>query len=126
MYSRLVIVAIVAILLKILKRNGGFKEIVSFGLSSDNVLVSSIVSNILVVILFAELYWILDQDDEEEHFGFDSYVDAYYFSVVTSSSVGYGDLLPLTKKAKVLNMVHILSMFFVVLPVVFEALKPGN
>lgn len=126
MYARLATVAVVAILTRILQKNNGFKEIGSFGLSKDTVLVSSIISNILVVIVFAELYWFLDQDEDEQHFGFDGPLDAYYFSTVTSSSVGYGDVLPLTKKAKVLNMIHILTMFFVVLPIVFEALKPGN
>ena len=126
MYSRFAVAATVLVLITLLKHNGGFKEIWSFGLRNDKVLVSSIVSNILVVVCFAELYWWLDQDDTEEHFGFDSHVDAYYFSTVTSSSVGYGDFLPLSKKARILNMVHILTVFFVILPIVFEALKPGN
>lgn len=126
MYGRFSIAVIFAILVKMLQRNGGFGEIASFGITKDTALVGSIISNILVVIVFAELYWILDQDDSEEHFGFQSPVDAYYFSTVTSSSVGYGDILPKTNKAKILNMAHILTMFFVVLPVVFEALKPGN
>lgn len=117
---------VTALLVIIFQKNDGFKEIGSFGLFKDRVLVSSIISNILVVILFAEMYWFLDQDKTEDHFGFDGPLDAYYFSTVTSSSVGYGDVLPLSKKAKILNMVHIMTIFFVVLPIVFEALKPGN
>ncbi len=126
MYSRLVTAAFSAVLLRMLHKNGGFREIGSFNILKDGVLVSSIISNILVVIVFAELYWILDQDETEDHFGFEGPLDAYYFSTVTSSSVGYGDILPLSKKAKMLNMVHIMTIFFVVLPIVFEALKPGN
>ena len=126
MYARLMTAVVTAVLVRMLQKNDGFREIGSFGLLKDRVLVSSIISNILVVIVFAELYWFLDQDETEEHFGFDEPLDAYYFSTVTSSSVGYGDVLPLSKKAKILNMVHIMTMFFVVLPIVFEALKPGN
>lgn len=126
MYGRLATASVLALLLRIFQKNGGIREIVSFRLFKDRVLVDSIISNILVVIVFAELYWLLDEVDDEDHFGFDDPLDAYYFSMVTSSSVGYGDILPLTKKAKVLNMVHIMTMFFVVLPIVLEALKPGN
>lgn len=124
MFGRFVIAVVSAVLIKILQHTGGFREIWSFRLLKDTTLVGSIISNILVVIAFAELYWILDQDDSEEHFGFSDLIDAYYFSAVTSSSVGYGDFLPKTRKAKILTMIHILIMFFVVLPVVFEALKP--
>ena len=126
MYNRLISASVFAILIKLLQRMGGLKEIFSFGIRSQYVLLGGIISNIIAVIVFAELYWILDQDDSEDHFGFRGILDAYYFSTVTSSSVGYGDFLPLSNKAKILNMVHILSMFFIVLPVVFEALKPGN
>ena len=126
MYGRLVTASVIALLVRIFQKNGGLREIISFSLFKDRVLVDSIISNILVVMIFAELYWLLDHVDDEDHFGFDDPLDAYYFSMVTSSSVGYGDILPLTRKAKVLNMLHIISMFFVVLPIVFEALKPGN
>lgn len=126
MYGRLISASVFAVLLKALQSTGGFGEIFSFGIRKDTVLLGSIISNVLVVMAFAEMYWVLDQDDSEEHFGFEGLIDAYYFSAVTSSSVGYGDVLPKSKKAKVLTVVHILTMFFVVLPVVLEALKPGN
>ena len=82
-------------------------------------------SNLLLLIVFAEVYWYVDQEDEA-HFGFESAVDAYYYSTVTSSSVGFGDILPRTTKAKVLTMAHIISMFFVMLPVVLKALEKTN
>jgi hypothetical protein len=126
MYSRLVIAAFSGVLVKVLHKIGGFREIRTFGLLKDATITGSIIVNILVMIIFSELYWALDQDDSEEHFGFEDSVDAYYFSTVTSSSVGFGDVLPRSKKAKILVMIHIMTMFFVVLPIVLEALKPGN
>jgi hypothetical protein len=78
----------------------------------------------LIVIIFAEMYLALDNSGE--HFGFKDPLDAYYFSTVTSSSVGYGDLLPSSRKAKMLTIVHILTMFFIVLPIILRALEPGN
>jgi len=126
MIRQIVVGSTLALLLKLLSKNGGISEITSFRPFGDTTLIGGIVSNILVVILFAELYWGLDKSDDEEHFGFKSPLDAYYFSTVTSSSVGYGDFLPLSNKAKMLNMTHIVVMFFIFIPIVLEALKPGN
>ena len=103
---------------------GAVKEIVSFRPWIDTSLVGGIISNLLVVILFGEIYWQVDQDQDQTHFGFASALDAYYFSTITSSSVGYGDILPRTPKAKALTMVHVMATFFVMLPIIFKALEP--
>ncbi|CAN0212180.1 unnamed protein product, partial [Ectocarpus sp. 12 AP-2014] len=86
-------------------------------------LVGGILSNLILLVVFAELYWQLDQEDDETHFGFSSVIDAYYFSVVTSSSVEYGDILPKTPRAKLLTIAHIVAIFFVMLPVILKALE---
>lgn len=114
---------IIAIAVKGLAMSGAGKEIVSFRPWVNIPLVGGILSNLIVLIAFAELYWQVDQDEDHVHFGFSSPIDAYYFSIVTSSSVGYGDYLPKTPKAKVLTSVHILAMFFVMLPIVLKALE---
>ena len=126
MIRQLVVVSTLSILVRMLMKNGGVYEITSFRPFGDTTLIGGIISNILVVMVFAELYWGLDKSDDEEHFGFKSPLDAYYFSTVTSSSVGYGDFLPISNKAKILNMTHIIIMFFVLIPIILEALKPGN
>lgn len=126
MSRRLLVACALALALKMLAITGSAKEIASFRPLVDKSLTGGIISNLFVLVLFAEIYWQIDQDDTETHFGFESVLDAYYFSTVTSSSVGFGDYLPKTKKAKVLTMVHIMSMFFVMLPVVLKALETGN
>jgi hypothetical protein len=119
--------SVVAGLIAILKKTGNVSELISFCLTKDNTLIGTVVINILIVIIFAEMYLALDNSGEEgEHFGFKDPLDAYYFSTVTSSSVGYGDLLPSSRKAKMLTIVHILTMFFIVLPIILRALEPGN
>lgn len=123
MSRRLFVTCGIAIALKGLVMSGGVKEIVSFRPWIDTSLVGGILSNLILLVVFAELYWQLDQGDDHAHFGFSSAIDAYYFSAVTSSSVGYGDLLPKTPKAKLLTIAHILAMFFVMLPVVVKALE---
>ena len=127
MLRQAITLPLVAMMLGVMYKTGGFKELISFGLTKDTALLGGIISNVVVVILFSELYWILDQSGEEgEHFGFETPLDAYYFGTVTSSSVGYGDFLPRSKKAKILTIVHIMTLFFVILPIILEALKPGN
>lgn len=123
MSRRIVVACAIAIAVKGLAISGAAKEIVSFRPWFDNALVGGILSNMIMLVVFAELYWQVDQDEDQTHFGFASVVDAYYFSAVTSSSVGYGDFLPRSKKAKLLTSVHIMAMFFVMLPVVLKALE---
>jgi len=117
-----------AALLKVFISNGGLEEIKTYSFFSNSTLIDGIIFNLITMAVFAELYWLLDKNSKEgeEHFGFGGPVDAYYFSAITSSSVGYGDYSPKTNVSKILNMVHILTMFFVILPIVLEALKPGN
>ena len=55
---------------------------------------------------------------------FDNWFDAVYFSIVTSSSIGYGDYYPVTTIGKVLVSVQaLLFLFFVVLFLNFFSTK---
>lgn len=122
-HRRFLVACAVATAVKSLYASGAVSEIVSFRPLIDTALVGGILSNLILLVVFAEMYWHVDQDEAQTHFGFESVLDAYYFSTVTASSVGYGDVLPKTPKAKVLVMTHVLCMFFVMLPVVLKALE---
>ena len=124
MYSRIALIPIVIAAIITLVKNGGVDEIKSFRPSP--MIINGIIVNTLLGIMFAELYWIVDSRNNHEDFGFESPLDAYYFSVVTASSVGYGDFLAKSSLAKGLVMTQISTTFFLVLPAVIEALKPGN
>lgn len=126
MSRRLAVAVAIALALKSLSATGATDAIVSYRPWIDRSLMGGILSNLIVVIVFAEIYWQVDRTpnaEDQEHFGFESVLDAYYFSVVTSSSVGYGDILPRTRKAKMLTIAHIVSMFFTMLPMVLKALE---
>lgn len=126
MSRRVLVACAIAVALKSLAMTGAVTEIATYRPWVDTSLVGGILSNLLLLVVFAEMYWHLDQGEEEDgrkHFGFESAFDAYYFSTVTSSSVGYGDVLPKTREAKFLTMMHIMCMFFVMLPVVLKALE---
>lgn len=126
MSRRLAVACVIAVALKSLSVTGATNAIVSYRPWIDRSLMGGILSNLLLIVVFAELYWQVDRSPDsadQTHFGFESVLDAYYFSVVTSSSVGYGDVLPQTRKAKMLTIVHIVSMFFIMLPMVLKALE---
>ena len=45
--------------------------------------------------------------------GIESYIDALYFSIVTQTTVGYGDIMPKSKRAKVIVSIQILLSMYI-------------
>ena len=86
------------VLIGILKKSGGFSEIMNFSGYKDIQLLGTIIMNILLVLVFSEIYWTMDSSSNGKHFGFGEYMDSLYFTTVTSSSTGYGEITPMTKK----------------------------
>ena len=79
----------------------------------------SVVMNILYVNLFlfaffTVIYWCMDF---KKHFNFPAttdphnFVDTLYFSAVTHTSTGFGDITPKTSPAKLLVLSHALVVF---------------
>jgi hypothetical protein len=64
---------------------------------------------IICIGLYAILYGLLHAHDGS-HFGFRTSVDPLYFSVVTGSTVGYGDFRPMSSSAKLIVMSQILCV----------------
>ncbi len=67
----------------------------------------------LIVVAFAAIYKIVDTAVPGPHFrmlGEDravSFADAFYFSVVTLSTVGYGDILPVSQAVRLIAVVEV-------------------
>ena len=59
-----------------------------------------ILAPLLVALVYGILYSMMRPDD----FNFQGRVDPFYFSFATMSSVGYGDIVPKTNRAKLLVM----------------------
>lgn len=77
-----------------------------------------IVAFLATTIVYGIVYMIMDKADPNA-FGFGSWIDPFYFSFTTMSTVGYGDFGPRTDVAKMAVMSHqflliaeILSLFF--------------
>jgi len=128
MYTRAIPYAVAASLIAILKKNGGFQEIMGFKGWNDVALTGGIILNILLVLVFAEIYLTMEQVGEGRHFGgdIDSYATSLYFSTVSSSSVGYGSITPKTTAARMVVVTHLMLQFFVLVPMIIESFKPGN
>ena len=71
--------------------------------------------NALLFVIFGFIYWILYEIDKEEHFTYDksynmtSFIDVLYFTITTQTTIGYGDISPRSKLAKIIMMLHISS-----------------
>jgi hypothetical protein len=71
--------------------------------------------NLTVIAIFSMIYMVIDFIDttafnkQDELKG----IDFIYFSTVTHSSVGYGDMYPKSVFAKMVVMLHIVLMLFV-------------
>jgi len=58
-----------------------------------------IVAFLATTIIYGIVYMVLDKADPNA-FGFGSWIDPFYFSFTTMSTVGYGDWLPQTDVAQ--------------------------
>lgn len=69
----------------------------------------------MIIIVFACLYRIVDVYDQGRHFLIDGeareidFVESLYFSIVTLSTLGYGDIVPLTHTVRLLAACQILA-----------------
>ena len=126
MYTRAIPYAVAASLIKILHKIGAFQEIVGFKGYFNVSLIGGIILNILLVLIFSEIYLTMDKLGDGKHFGGLDQIDSIYFSFITGSTTGYGDTLPKTKAAKMVVMTHVTLQMFVLVPMIIESFKPGN
>ena len=84
------------------------------------------VRQMMAICFFALLYWIGDKIDAEKNASFSksggtkeeihniTLYDALYFSLVTQTTVGYGDIVPQTVLTKTINIIQLLSIYGVI------------
>jgi len=83
----------------------------------------------LLVIVFAAIYCILSQHSSALHFRADniaralSYSEAIHFSIATLSTVGYGDIVPISNAARVLASIEVICGVMLLLFGVSELLE---
>ena len=83
----------------------------------------------LLVILFASIFSIVSQFSTEEHFRVGSvpkslsFSEAIHFSIVTISTVGYGDIVPSSSIARLLASIEVICGFMLLLFCVSELIE---
>ena len=72
------------------------------------------------IIIFTIIYYILDNITTESfsYFGEPkklSFLDTLYFASTTQVTIGYGDILPNTPIAKIINLGHLMIMMYLMI-----------
>jgi hypothetical protein len=80
------------------------------------------VSHLSIIFVFATLYWVLHEyvtgqtalvssRKKKDEF---TWLDYFYFSIVTQTTVGYGDIVTEHPVARLVNIIQLLSVYGVV------------
>jgi uncharacterized membrane protein len=68
-------------------------------------------SNAIIFVVFTTLYWLMDSKEPGKHFG--SNFDPVYFSIITHTTIGFGDISPKTTAARRVTSAHaVLTLVF--------------
>ena len=78
-----------------------------------------IVAFLATTIIYGIIYLIIDKADSSA-FGFESWIDPFYFSFTTMSTVGYGDHLPKSDLAKMTVMSHQTILILEIMSMLFD------
>ena len=77
-----------------------------------------IVISIILIFLFTIIYWSLGTND---NFSFNtsqtevSFLDALYFTLVTQTTIGYGDISPKSQLMRFITVCHIISLIITII-----------
>ena len=69
---------------------------------------------VLIILVFSIIYYIIGSHNfnyKHYHLNKHYFLDCVYFSTVTNSAVGYGDITPKTKLAKIIVIIQILLIY---------------
>ena len=67
-------------------------------------------------VMFASLVYVFESDDDNSHFK--TMLDAYWWSIITMTTVGYGDVYPITGMGKVIaSLCAIFGVLVIGLPI---------
>lgn len=75
--------------------------------------------HIIVIIIFYLInHYILTPDDFNGGSTINGSLDTLYHTIVTHASIGYGDISPKSKRARILASIHILITFLLIILIV--------
>tara|TARA_B100001540_G_C15360463_1_gene441018 strand:+ start:182 stop:445 length:264 start_codon:yes stop_codon:yes gene_type:complete len=72
-----------------------------------------------IIMVYGYIYSTLGPDD----FDFKTPIDPYYFSMTTMSTVGYGDILPKSQRAKIIVMTQQMALLAEIATLINKIMK---
>jgi len=76
----------------------------------------TIMSHLIVIIIFSLIYhYVLEPKDFSNGETLNNYMDTLYFTMVTHSTLGYGDIYPKTKIGRLFITCHIAAVLVLIL-----------
>jgi hypothetical protein len=95
---------------------------------SDNHVKNLLINHIVIIILFTIIYIKIYEDDKKSFYnmidlGEDKIINFFYFSITTHTSVGYGDIIPLTRKAKIAVTLHQIAWYCITIGFIVNIIK---
>lgn len=70
--------------------------------------------HILFIILFTGIYYLLSHQSID-HFGYSlTLLDSLYYSMITQTTIGYGDIVPLSNVAKIVCMCQMFTLAIII------------
>ena len=78
-----------------------------------------IIKQLQIVLFFTLLYWLYGKvysyikkyDSEYQEFKKMNLFESFYFSLVTQTTVGYGDITAMTRNMRIFNCIQLLSVY---------------
>lgn len=72
-----------------------------------------VVNNLILIMVFFVIYSFLYKIDKNNFKGANGYLDLFYLTTSTQSSIGYGDVSPNSTIAKLVASIHHICLIFV-------------
>ena len=82
--------------------------------------------NILLIFIFTGIYYVMYKNDKNSFLASElilmdrgeqelNIVDFFYYSIFLNFTITFGDIIPFSNKIKFLNMIHVISFWYITL-----------
>ena len=84
--------------------------------SPIKILIIRLISVFVLLLVVAGIFWMFEKDHIKDSSGDNdfSYIDSLYFTIVTVTTVGYGDIVPITEEARMFDALLITPVRIIV------------
>jgi len=69
---------------------------------------------VLLFVIIILIFWMRRDDLEDAHDGVVSFLDVIYFTFITITTVGYGDIVPVTETARIIDAIIVTPLRVVI------------